>query len=831
MGANLILPAGGAAAAAAAYTVENSCRFWGPGAVGLNRTFGTPTNQGIWTFSGWWKNIHEFGDYSGGLFLQASNGAYNANVASYPDFAVRLYTTDEIYIHNYTGSAYNLRLTSNEKFRDPGAWCHVVYSYEYNVGSGDTFKMWVNNKRVTWRINSVGFPSSIGSLQVNHDPSGAENHAIGVYGYNQPNQTNTASQLADVHFIDGQAKIPSDFAETDSNGQWVPKEYTGDDYGNNGFHLDFSDSSDLGADAAGSNDFTAAGLLLGSHDQMLDSPSAGKNYCTFNPLDRLGSAITLSEGNLHSHASSVAYGQAVTGRRLLNWYIETGTWLVEFRLGPDTYSNAQMNNSILIGRADGASEYCSIYDSATAATGSGLSVTGTAGNWADEDIIGLAIDFDSGTRTVKVYHNGTLTSTVSGFSVNEFYIQNGVYGTSGSPGTESWLNCGQDPTFSGTHTTSEAEFAYPIEGYNALCTANLPAPGLNNAVDDEKAFETVTWAGTGVNENDEITVAAGFDPDLIWTKTRNLAQQHVLVDSVRGGSGALWYKTLSPDTDTAESETRTYGEITGNTDGFTAEKGTNSDYDFYNEDWDYVGWLWKAGSTATDEAFNASAGFSIVKYTGTWDAGYWSGDNPQSVSHSLGVAPELMLIKDRDNSGSWVVYHKDLDTASGEYLVLDTDAAVETSMSDDPFYGESPTNSVFKVASDSSGAGAVDINTDSTNYIAYLFASVEGYSKVGSYTGNTGSKFVYLGFRPAFIIIKRDGVNDWQVIDCKREGYNPQNDMLFPSLAWDESNVTDQDLLSNGFMLRTSGLGRNQTGHTYFFYAVAENPFKYANAR
>ena len=139
-----------------------------------------------------------------------------------------------------------------------------------------------------------------------------------------------------------------------------------------------------------------------------------------------------------------------------------------------------------------------------------------------------------------------------------------------------------------------------------------------------------------------------------------------------------------------------------------------------------------------------------------------------------------------------------------------------------------PTSSVVHIGTHSG------TNASSGTYVAYCFEEKEGYSKFGSYTGNGSSEgpFIYLGFRPAFVLFKRsDAVNSWMLIDNKREGYNPQNDLLFPDDTAGESDVTDQDLLSNGFKLRTSGVGRNASGSVYIYAAFAEQPFKYSNGR
>ncbi len=594
---------------------------------------------------------------------------------------------------------------------------------------------------------------------------------------------------------------------------------------------------DIGGDTSGnSNHFTATSL--GSHDQMGDTPSAGKNFCTLNPV---ASSSTLTEGNLRQTEKSGSTNSNAGSTMMVSsgkWYAEMlasalgSSYFGVARGGYDSLASAGsthvgsgadswgvQNHSTSLGHAyfhDGAYPF----DGGTPAAG---------------DIYGLALDTTSGSEELKVYQNNTLIKTwdISGSSGDMWQFACSTFGSSGS-----YWNFGQDATFAGEDTGSggpyqdsggEGEFYYaPPAGYLALCTANLPDPGLNNAVDSEKAFAVVTWEGTALAKNIDV---GSFTPDLVWAKNREDAYHHGLFDSVRGAN-----KVIKSSADSAEA---TYSQeltafISSPVNGFSI--GEDDGHYVNVVDDDYVAWCWKAGSTATNEAFNASAGFSIVKYAGTYDPSMFSGDNPQSVSHSLGVAPELMIIKSRD-SGSWVVYHKDLDTASGEYLVLDTDAAVETSSSDDPFAMESPTSSVFKVATDSSGAGTVDINTDSTNYIAYLFRSVEGYSKVGKYDGTGSTNFQHTGFRPAILIVKcLDGTNSWIILDSSRDTHNLTWKYLFPdSFDAEPTSGTSNsvDFVSNGFVLRTGDSNTNSSasGYDYIFYAVAENPFKYANAR
>jgi hypothetical protein len=235
-----------------------------------------------------------------------------------------------------------------------------------------------------------------------------------------------------------------------------------------------------------------------------------------------------------------------------------------------------------------------------------------------------------------------------------------------------------------------------------------------------------------------------------------------------------------------------------------------------------VAWNWKKSATA---------GFNIVGWTGD-DDGFSGGT--QAVAHGLGVAPEMVIAKNRTNeaggNGNWIVYHK--DTTSGDLLKLNTTDGEFTPNS--TLIGSiGPTNVSF-------GNDSVDyeyLNSDNSfgsgtpdTYIGYFFASVEGCSKVGSFSGSS-TAFIYTGFRPAFILAKRYDMTggNWLMFDDKREGYNVDNDDLMANSSAVEATTDHIDILSNGFKIRTSDADLN--GGTLIYLAVAKNPFKYASAR
>ena len=217
------------------------------------------------------------------------------------------------------------------------------------------------------------------------------------------------------------------------------------------------------------------------------------------------------------------------------------------------------------------------------------------------------------------------------------------------------------------------------------------------------------------------------------------------------------------------------------------------------------------GSIDSTGSTNSTAGFSIVKYTGTGSSA--------TVAHNLGAVPHFMLFKSMDASENWVVYHQ--SNGAGGYIYLNNTAAAgsgNTSI----FGNTNPTSSVFTINTDG------NINNSSDDYIAYCFTEKQGYSKFGSYTGNgdADGPFVYTGFKPAWVLQKNAGATQgWQLQDNKREGYNGDNDLLQPHDSAAESGVNRIDILSNGFKVITTDAGQNSSGTKYIYMCFAESPF------
>ena len=332
-----------------------------------------------------------------------------------------------------------------------------------------------------------------------------------------------------------------------------------------------------------------------------------------------------------------------------------------------------------------------------------------------------------------------------------------------------------------------------------------------------------TYTGTGASLSISNAVNnVSFKPDFVWIKSRSAATDNTVYDSVRGAQSRL-------ETNNTDAQVTSDGGLTAfDTGGFTlstlAQVNTNTAT--------YVGWQWQAGQGSTSSntsgsitstvSVNATAGFSIVTYTGT-------GANA-TVGHGLGVAPKMIIVKRRDSAtnGDWFTYTS--TTGNGNALFLNlTNASSASALA---WNNTSPTSSVFSIGT------STGVNASASTYVAYCFAAVAGYSAFGSYTGNgsTDGPFVYCGFRPRYVLIKRtDTTNDWIVYDSARSTFNAAAAYLFPDLSNAEGTGSGSsdlvDFTANGFNLRCTTLAETASGGTYIFAAFAENPFKNALVR
>ena len=318
---------------------------------------------------------------------------------------------------------------------------------------------------------------------------------------------------------------------------------------------------------------------------------------------------------------------------------------------------------------------------------------------------------------------------------------------------------------------------------------------------------TVLYTG---NATARSITGVGFQPDLLWIKDRTNTNSHMLADAVRGAT-----KYLVVDGNYAES-TDSNRISAFDSDGFSIGTNNNVNQSLAND----IAWNWKAGTTSgittngsttitpSAYSFNATSGFSIVKFTGT-------ATSAQKIPHGLGAAPKFMILKRLGSTDDWYVYHYGISAnPSSEFLILNTTATIGNSGG---AWSDTEPDSVNFTVGSRTNVNATD------GMIAYCFAPISGYSKFGTYEGNANADgaFIYLGFKPSWVMFKNcDGLNSWEIRDDKRS-YNLNGDTLWANNSDAGSVGEGIDFLSNGFKCRASGAGQNGSA-TYVYAAFGQ---------
>jgi len=806
---------------AGGYNLTNSLRFRSSASAYLNRTLSTPTNNKLFTWSGWVKRS-QIGVWND-LFGAGGANGFGFNTA-WNDNGLAFFTNN--------GSGDYFFLVTTQVFRDPSAWYHIVLAVDTTQATpSNRAKIYVNGVQIT-AFNSPVYQSQGSSLTYNSATAHYLGSLDGSIRY-------LDGYLAELNFIDGQQLTPSSFGETSSStGVWIPKKYTGT-YGNNGFYLPFtntSSTSTLGNDFSGnSNTWTVNNISLTAgttYDSMTDVPTLTSattaNYATLNPL--ANPVGTLANGNLQI---STTTDQKVTTATMAlpstgQYYFEiTATdYVTDGGVSLGLVNSPFLTTFPANGTYIGMGTYSGNYNNGTTSDNTNLTGTNVT---QDGDIWCFAIDVTNNKFWAGRSRSGTLvwadgvTPSVNGSGASTLSLPTGnlypmIY-RGGSYNEIYNFNFGQQPF---VHT--------PPTGFVRLNTFNLTTPTIGATATTQAGdyFNAVTWTGTG-NSGRSIT-GVGFQPDFVWAKNRTNAYGHVLFDVLRGAGGD---KELGSQVTGAEgyASTATYDYLSAfNTDGFTSTwSGSNFAAYFNNSGNNFVAWNWKAngagvsntaGSITSTVSANTTAGFSIVTYTGTGSAA--------TIGHGLGVTPAMFIVKSRSTTGNWNVYHANQSaTPQNGILYLNLTDAFFTLAT---WNNTAPTSSVFSI--NGSGYG---VNNSSVTYVAYCFAPVAGYSAFGSYTGNGSSDgtFVFTGFRPRYLMMKSTSVESWELFDTSRSPYNQAVELLEANSdgAENTSSTSAIDILSNGFKQRNTRAATNGSGTTYIYMAFAENPFKYANAR
>ena len=798
-----ILNNSNAISTAGGYDINNSLRFRSSASAYLNRTPASTTNRQTWTWSGWVKR----GTLGARQHIFVSANPV-VNTLGQQEFQFCFDSSDRIEITGGTsGVGQDLNLTTTQVFRDPSSWYHLIVAIDTTQAtSSNRMKFYVNGVQVTTFTTAI-YPAQNHNTSVNLT---GFSHRIGGSGGSYLD-----AYQAEIHLVDGQALTPSSFGETDTTtGSWKPKAYTGT-YGTNGFYLKFSDiattsgsNAGLGKDFSGNTNYWTTNNISvtagTTYDAMIDSPTLTSatvaNYCTLNPILEDGwwaapNRATFQCANLRISQQNASGFSTFDVNSNDKWY---------FEITSTANQGSPYPSSITISaKARTTFEISYLANGQKVVNGSASSY---GSSWTNGDTIGIAID--RANNQITFYKNnvsqGAITNTFPAIGVT---VLGGYYSENTAVDTVDF-NFGQRP------------FSYtPPTGFVRLNTYNLPDSTIKKG---NTVMDATLYTGTGSSQS--ITNAASFKPDFVWIKNRthNDADPyygvHLLFNSTTGVGNRLMSQSTAIEAFSSQSLTAF------NSNGFAI--GTDVSVGYSGDA--FVGWQWKAnggttssntsGSITSTVQTNATAGFSVVTYTGT-------GANA-TVGHGLGVAPRMIIIKRRNGVTDWATYHASVGNTKA--LFLNRDIAADTGVS--YWNNTSPTSTLFTV-----GTGA-DVNPSSGTMVVYCWAEIAGFSKFGSYVGNGSADgpFIYTGFRPKYVLIKRtDAVASWEVIDTARDPYNASANYLYPNLSDAEVNAPSntRDYLSNGFKIRHAGGGSNASGGTYIYMAFAENPFKNSLAR
>ena len=814
------------------YAVENSALFVSGNSEYLSRAnSGTPTSTNEFTISWWWKdcnpdytsntNYTHFGMSPTANFFYVGVGAG----ASSGTFEFNVYSKD---------SSGTLRTDyAIDNLCDPHAWNHFVVAIDTDQGtSGNRKRMYRNGVEVTKRASSdfgsgVTFP-------------GMANGESMYWAYNGSSGAYMDGYFAQCAFVDGQQLTPSDFGEYSSDGVWRPIDLSGLTFGNYGYWLKFEDSSNVGLDSSGnSNSFTNNNTVT----QTNDSPT--KNYAVLTPLTDQTNA-DLSDGNTTTTTASADQGltfssfPVTTGQKV---YIEatcsgatscmTGcvksTSLVAQNPQADFDALASANNGdarlLHVGLGD-------VFNS---------DGNTTVTNYAPNDSVPVTHMIALDLVNDKIYW-GDAGVGASGWSDGS-----GNFNQAFSSAVGVDLNANLDWFFAfrpflGTIKVNFGATAFTVDpptGYSSGYSAAIENENREAALtveDGSSLFQTTLYTGNGSTQT--ITQSgfnSTFQPDMIWEKQRDGIQEHTIFDAVRGTT-----KYIQPDNAGAEGTQSGVTAFNSDPDGFNL-----GSWAVLNENTkSHCAWQWKAGDSNTavsasgsgDGAINActhranqTAGFSIVKYTGA--NSQISNGQDTKVTHGLGAKPDLAFIKNIDATDDWMVFSTstsgfaaDAQTGDDAHLHLNTNDAINGSLYTGHFETGSDSTH-FEVGNENA------VNTNGEEYIAYVFKSIPGYSKVGSYRGGANSTngiYVHLGFSPSWLLLKDyNNGEEWYLFDNLRPGYNRDNFQLIPSTTSQEGAGEILDLLSSGFKIRANdrAYGGSSATDGYLYLAFAENPF------
>jgi hypothetical protein len=757
------------------YTIASSALFDRftdtPNPGRLNRTFGTPTSQHVFTISMWIKR--GVGSTVNGTSNTYAGAAYDIMDCGGGTQNNQLWMYDNL---NMYGNG--LYFSTTNVFRDLSAWYHIVVACNSGLSGTNKMKIYVNGSEVTSfsTDNRADFPGT-------GDWNSNRVHSIGG---GSPVVNYFDGYIAESYFIDGQALAPSSFGETSNiTGTWVPKKYSGT-YGNNGYYLNFSNPSSLGTDTSGrGNNFTVVGNVTGTTDVPYPSPISTTvgNYAVWD-------TATPHYADAYKGNTRVS---CTTGSALpTTMFVNSGKWYWEVKWVSGT--NPRIG-------------FCNI-------AGAGQDLGGTANTWSRLN------------SPSRIYTNGSTSSFGTDPSVGDtimlamdvdagklWYGKNGSWEGSGNPAT------GANPahTFtagsymspavaSGSGTPLfEAKFGSTGFTYTAptafkpLNTSNLPEPSIRKA---PAYFKATAYTGNGTSK---VISGLNFAPNLVMLRSRAGGSTGVH-DTVRSSGGSI--PVIYTNQEAAQSAGGSY--LTSfNSDGYTINNNTSGNANATN----FMGWAWKE---------DAIAGMDIVTYTG-------NGASVQTVAHNLSATPKFILVKPTSFIDAWFVWHTGMSAGTSARFNTTTPGNEFSSA----FGGTLATSSNFYVggagSNYTSASGQTYVAYLWTDIPGYSkFGTYTG-------TGSSNGPFVNLGFKPAWLLIKNISSNEqWAVMDSERPtpgNNNTGNFIPLQSTGSEDTNASyhQVDKLGNGFKIRGNSQELiNLSGNTYIYAAFAESPFKYS---
>jgi len=751
----------------------------------MSRTFSTDGNRKKMTWSVWFKDTQTPFEprYDAFFSVDTQNLIGFGPSANSEQFQV---WSDNI-----------VRFQSVALIRDYTAWSHFVIAVDTdNANAADRVIVYRNGVRLsTTSITAPTLGSNFGNWNSN------VSHAIGDANTTFDSfSAYIEGMLQNIIFVDGQTLTPLSFGFTDRLGNWRPKPYQGV-YGVNGYFLPFNDQSslaNLGKDASGNNNnWTATGFsITGLPDSSLTDDSPNTNYPILN-INDVTTATTISLNGQRITSSSNAVRATVALPKYGKWYWEVfhPTATVAPGAGPgigiarasvtDRPTAVDPTGVWWISR-NSSSNNLDLYNNGTSigATGAALA----------NETFRLAWDGDNRRlwigRLAGWYNNSAsiVTNIIDAPNTGTFNLSSeteDLLPIVNAVSTNLTVNFGQQP------------FTYaPPPGYSPLISADSPQPTFKPTTGFQGRLRTGTGAAFS-NNNFE------FQPDLVMIKARSTTDNWNMYDSVRGTTLQLGANLFAAETTEAQ------GVTAFNSNGFSGGTlaGINTNATTYGD------YCWRRGP---------EYGFDIVAYSG-------DSTSNRLISHNLQGRPNMIWVKNRSSSTNWYVWHSSM--ASDQHFMLIDTGSVETT-TNTPWGTGTKNFDQFMVTNNVTN----NINATGQNYVAYLWREIPGFSKFGIYSGNasTNGPFVWCGFKPAFVLIRRVNVTGsaWVVYDNITDQINPKDELL----NLDKNNAVlafvGLDFLSNGFKLRTVDAGLNTTTSSsrYIFYAVAESPFAYGTA-